>query len=143
MHVCYVLLCLFSCCFSGVICVFVLFVMSWEIIWFAAIEVFVSIFVPGIKEVFIPVFTLSPNIVPSLRLPVSIFLFFIVIFICFSSSRRFAVMVPAPKLQFSPIILSPTYDKWAMCVLSMMRLFLISTAFPILVFLPRLVPARI
>ena len=94
----------------------VLFGMSWVIIRLGPIHVFVPTFSPGMKETFIPVFVLSPKTMPNLRLLVSTFLSLMVILILPSSKRRFAVMVPAPMLQFSPIILSPMYDRCPMWV---------------------------
>jgi len=94
--------------FWGFVVVMVFGGMSLFMVVFGPIREFWPIFIPGISMHPIPVFTLSPMIAPSFLLPVSILFPFIVIFIVFSSSLRFAVMVPAPKFTFCPIMLSPT-----------------------------------
>ena len=58
---------------------------------------------PTFIEALIPVCTPSPTMAPSLRRPV----FRPIAFISFLSSFRFAILVPEPKLQSSPIMLSP------------------------------------
>ena len=64
--------------------------------------------VPELIEVFMPVFVLSPMIAPSFLLFVFTYLPLCTTTISFLSSLKFAILVPDPKLQFSPSIESPT-----------------------------------
>ena len=66
------------------------------------------ILTPGLKLELIPVFTESPTIAPYLRLPVSVFLFLMVVFTVLLSKRKLAIFVPAAILQLEPKMESPT-----------------------------------
>ena len=52
------------------------------------------ILTPGLKLELIPVFTESPTIAPNLRLPVSVFLFLIVVYTCVYAIQLNFIVVP-------------------------------------------------
>ena len=64
--------------------------------------------VPGSMTAFTPVFTSSPMMTPSLRRPELSIWPLVLTLTMRSSKRRLATLVPAPKLQRSPTMLSPT-----------------------------------
>ena len=75
---------------------------------FDPIVAFEPIFTPGEKLELIPVFTESPIIAPSLRLPLSSIASLILVLTFSLSKRKLARLVPAAILQLDPIIESPT-----------------------------------
>ncbi len=88
------------------------------------------IFLPGYMEVFMPVCTPSPTMVPSFLLPVSRSFPFTIDMTFLLSCLRLAALVPAPKFTFSPMTESPTYDRWGILEPLPIIEFFISTAWP-------------
>ena len=66
------------------------------------------IFTPGFTLVLIPVLTSSPKIAPNFLRPESILSPLTVTLTCLSSNLKLARLVPAPRLQLTPITESPT-----------------------------------
>ena len=63
---------------------------------------------PAFIDALIPVLTLLPITAPNFLLPESILFPLWITSMVFLSSRRFAILVPEPKLLCSPTIESPT-----------------------------------
>src|SRR5713101_8836752 len=93
--------------------------------------------IPGKIDTLIPVLTPSPRKAPSFFLPLLTQDPRTFDLMSASSNLRFAVIVPAPSEQSSPIILSPTYERCGILVFLITMLFFTSHPAPTFTSSPR------